>query len=202
MPLRVPGRALPAQPGLWTPRRCGKPLRAAEPVAVGQGDVRLLEFLDVDVLERHDAHVLDEPGGAVHVPDPRVVHLDLEVDLAVGVSHVQVDLVGEVEPALRLDDVGELADDVAILPIELELHLGLVLLEILCAHRVPPSMASSSPTGGGGHARSSVATPTVPSSPGHNASGSTPGAPGGTPRGRRARGGAWPRPEAAATFTY
>src|SRR5262245_22219488 len=112
-------------------------------------DVGLLQLLDVDVLERHHADVLDEPRRPVHVPHPGVVHLDLEVDLAVDVADVQVDLVGQIEPALRLHHVRELTHDVAVLAIELELHLGLVLLEILGAHRVPPSLSLcwTAPTG-------------------------------------------------------
>ena len=41
------------------------------------------ELLDVDVIERQDAHVRDEAGGAVHVPHPGVGQLELEVGLTV-----------------------------------------------------------------------------------------------------------------------
>src|SRR4029079_520470 len=143
-------------PGLW------KTCSAAEAGVVGQGDVGFLQLLDVDVLEHHYPDIFDKPGRSIHVPHPGVVHLDLEIPLAVRVAHVQVDLVGQVEPALRLHYVGELADDVAVLPVELQLHLGLVLLEILCAHRFSPSMASSSPTDGDGRGRSPAPPPTLP----------------------------------------
>src|SRR5580700_3753469 len=45
--------------------------------------VRLGQFLDVDVLEGDYTYVLDESGGAVHIPHPRVSHRNLEEDLAV-----------------------------------------------------------------------------------------------------------------------
>src|ERR1022692_2792840 len=93
------------------------------------------QFLDVDILEGHDPDVLDEPGRPVHVPHPGVVHGDLEEHLAVvGGTDLEDDVVGEVEPALGLHHMGEEADDVAVLAIELELPLGLVLLEVLRAH--------------------------------------------------------------------
>jgi len=43
-----------------------------------------------------------------------------------------------VEAALGLDHVAEQPDDVAVLAVELQLHLRLVLLEILRAHMLPP----------------------------------------------------------------
>src|SRR5690606_30471143 len=124
----------------------------------------LLQLLDVHVLERHDPYILDKSRWAGHIPHPRVVHLDLEVDLAVDVAHVQVDLVREVEAALSLDHVGELPDDVAVLPVELQLHLGLVLFEIFGAHPVPPSSiaASASATESMSPERATAATLTVP----------------------------------------
>ena len=139
--------------GAWTctaeDRGAGPPREGCAPGglerASRQLEVGLVELLDVDVLERHHAHVLHEPGRPVHVPDPGVGHRDLEVDLAVGVADLQVDRVGEVEPPLGLHHVGELPDDVAVLAIELQLHLGLVLLEILGAHRRPPWTAGRRP---------------------------------------------------------
>src|SRR5215470_12619911 len=95
-------------------------------LGVGDLEVALGEFLDVDVLERHDLDVLDETGGAVHVPHPGVLHDDLEEHLAVvGRADVQLDLVGEVEPAL---------------------HLGLVFLEIFRAHALPSDQAATGAT--------------------------------------------------------
>src|SRR6185369_3110840 len=132
-----------------TPSPVDKGRSGAEAALGGEGDVGLLELFDVDVLEGHHSYVLHEPGGTVHVPHPGIVHLDLEVDLAVDVAYVKINLVGQVEAALGLHDVGELADDVAILPIELQLHLGFVFFEIFGAHSVPPSMPPRRPSTAG-----------------------------------------------------
>ena len=59
---------------------------------------------------------------------------ELEVRAAVVALDVQLDLVGEVEATLGLDDVLEHRQHVAVLAVELELDLGLVPLEILGAH--------------------------------------------------------------------
>src|SRR5258708_20348172 len=72
------------------------------------------------------------------------MHGDLEEHLAVvSRADLEVDIVGEVEPALGLHHVREEADDVAVLAIELELHFGLVLLEILRAHVLPSAAAGA-----------------------------------------------------------
>src|SRR5581483_7660153 len=111
--------------------------------------VGLGQFLDVNVLERDDPHVLDKTGRAVHVPDPRVPHGDLEVDLAViARPHVELDVVGQIEPAFGLDHMREQPDYVAVLPIELQLHLGLILLKVLRAHEsILLSSAQTTPGG-------------------------------------------------------
>src|SRR5690606_4931904 len=117
-----------------------------EGTALRQPQVGLLQLLDVDVLERDHSNVLDEPGGPIHVPHPGVGHPHLEVDLTRGVPYLHVDRIGQVEAPLGLHHIGELTDDVAVLAIQRELHLGLVLLEVLRAHPVaaPPSCLTSS----------------------------------------------------------
>src|SRR4029077_8972231 len=45
-------------------------------------------------------------------------------------------VVREIETALGLDHVGEQPDHVAVLAVELKLHLGLVLLKVLRAHEL------------------------------------------------------------------
>src|SRR6266851_5124033 len=123
------------------PRRDELPLSGL----LGKLQVALGQFLDIDVLEGHDPHVLHVPGRAIHIPDPRVVHCDLEEHLAViGCAHLEVHVVGEIEPALGLNHVREEPDDVAVFAIELQLHLGLVLLEILRAHVLPSAAAGAS----------------------------------------------------------
>src|SRR6201999_2385378 len=136
----------PGRGGTWAARlRQGRTVarvRSGRGLVVGEFEVALGQFLDVDVLERDDADVLDEAGRAVHVPDPGVLHDDLEKDLAiVRVAHVELNLVGEVEAPLGLHYMAEEAHDVAILAIQLQLHLGFVLFEILCAHGNPSDPA-------------------------------------------------------------
>src|SRR5262245_32571604 len=101
------------------------------------------KLLDVDVLEGHDADVLDETARPVHVPDPRVAQLELDEGAAAGLPHDLRDLVGQVEAALGLDDVREHRDDVLVLLVELELDVGLVALEVLGAHAEHPTTQCS-----------------------------------------------------------
>src|SRR5450756_1798398 len=116
-----------------------------EAALLGKLELALGELFDVDVLEGHDPHGLDESGRPVDIPDPRVGHRDVEVDLTALTAYLQVDRVGQVEASLRLNDVGEQPDDVAILAIELKLHLGLVLLQVLRAHGSPPPSGRTGP---------------------------------------------------------
>src|SRR5690606_19040157 len=126
----------PLDPGddgvLWRRGRAAPEGRAA---GSGQGDVLLVELLDVDVLEGHHPHRAHEAVGAVDVPHPHVRQAQLVEHLAAARADLQVHLVGEVEATLRLHDVREQADHVAVLAEELELEVGLVVLEILAAHR-------------------------------------------------------------------
>src|SRR6185437_7886438 len=86
-----------------------------------------------------------EPSRAVHVPHPGVVQRQLEEDLAVGTAtNVELVVVRQVEAALGLDDVREEPHHVAVLAVELQLHLGLVLFEVLGAHATPSSAAAKS----------------------------------------------------------
>ena len=121
------------------PFLCKNSLDAYAPPRTPQRpDVRhvvvVVELLDVDVSERHHAHVLDEPGGAIHVPHPRVGQGEVEVHVVPHVLDLKVHLVGEVEAPLGLDDVGEQPDDVAVLAVEGEFRLGLVVLQVVVAH--------------------------------------------------------------------
>src|SRR5207245_953454 len=136
---RHPGPPRPA--GSRRRRQSGR--RRSRPTAAGRrrappSDLLAGQLLHVDVLERHHVDVGDEPGGAVHVPHPRVVEVDVEVDPAALVPDLHLHVVGEVETALGLDDVGEHGQDVAILLVELEFDLGFVPLEVFRAHRRLP----------------------------------------------------------------
>src|SRR4051794_18423748 len=59
---------------------------AAEALLAAQVQFRLVQLLDIHVLEGEHPHVLDEPSGPVHVPHPGVPHVHLEVHLAVGIA--------------------------------------------------------------------------------------------------------------------
>src|SRR5258708_2597056 len=136
-PRRQSGRGGAQATGALRQRvRSGKSLLLV--VRVRELKVALSQFLNVDVLEGDYPNVLHEPRRAVHIPHPGVLHGDLEEHLAVvrGV-HIELNLIGEVEPALGLDHMTEQPDHIAVLAVELQLHLCLVLLEILRAHLVP-----------------------------------------------------------------
>src|SRR5690349_2646156 len=64
---------------------------------LGDVDVRLVELLDVHVLEGQHLHALGEARGPVHVPDPGVGDRDLEEDLAGLAARLHVHLVAQVE---------------------------------------------------------------------------------------------------------
>src|SRR6476660_8032512 len=105
--------------------------------AGSEAEVVAGQLFDVHVAERDDPYRGHEAGLrlAVHVPDPRIVQLELDV----GAPTLDVDglvhPVREVEAALRLDHVLERRRDVPVLLEELVLDLGLVLLEVVRAHR-------------------------------------------------------------------
>src|SRR6266566_8678429 len=133
------GTAAPGRPGgpmrLPRPRRARDPPRRRPLFGFGQFQVALGQFLDVDVLEGDDPYIFHKTGRTVHVPHPGILHRDLEEDLAVvGGADVQLDLIGQVEPSLGLHHVREELHYVPVLAIELQLHLGFVLLEVLRAH--------------------------------------------------------------------
>ena len=78
---------------------------------------------------------LHEPGGTVDVPHPGVLEGELEEDLPSVGAHLDIDGVGQVEPSLGLHHVGEQGGNVAVLPVQRELQLVLIGLEVFCAHR-------------------------------------------------------------------
>src|SRR6202034_4143947 len=67
----------------------------------------LREALDVHITEREDPNARNETSGPVHVPHPRIAQLDLETGRRRAIPHTHLDLVGEIEAALCLDDVLE-----------------------------------------------------------------------------------------------
>src|SRR5258706_595163 len=93
------------------------------------------QLFDVDVLERQDPNLGDESGLSIHVPYPCVAQLHFDHRLGGVSADVQLDVVGQIEPALGLHGVAEHGRDVLVLLSELELTLGLEVLEIVGAQR-------------------------------------------------------------------
>src|SRR3954451_21652370 len=93
------------------------------------------QFFDVDVLERQHPHLMHEPGLSVHVPHPCVAQLHFDHRLGGVSSYIQLDVVGQIEPALAFNGVAKHGRDVFVLLSELDLTLGLEVLEIVGAQR-------------------------------------------------------------------
>ena len=53
-------------------------------------DVGFLYFLDIDILERHDTHRLDETAGTVHIPYPCISQLHVEVDVLACGTNIEI----------------------------------------------------------------------------------------------------------------
>src|SRR5215467_6249692 len=96
--------------------RCGRLRAICQYDVVREGPERLLgiwdlqvtlgEFLDVDILESDYTDILDKTRRAIHVPDPGILHGDLEEHLTVvRGAHIQINGVCEVKPPLGLDYV-------------------------------------------------------------------------------------------------
>src|SRR5207244_2091411 len=139
-----------------------------------RGELRLVA-LAAQLLHRHvaggvDLGPRDDPRGAVLVPDPDVLHLEVEERIA-RLGHVlEVELVAEVRRVLRQHAVAEEAEDGRVLLLEAKLELGLELVEIVqmahgaectAARRVwtgprpgIPRVGSSSATGSSANRRS------------------------------------------------
>src|SRR6202000_1202815 len=98
----------------------GKPVYAGAeyPELFGQTQLGFFDLFDIDVFEGDNPHLLDEPGGPVHVPDPRVGQPQFEVDLAVGVAGNHLDTVCQIEAPLGFYDVAELSDDVFVFAVQ------------------------------------------------------------------------------------
>ena len=110
--------------------------RLADPLGERLGGERRLvalaaQLLDRDVARGVDLGARDHPRRAVLVPDPDVLHLQVEERVA-RLRHVlEVELVAEVRRVLREHAVAEEAEDGRVLLLERELELGLVLVELV-----------------------------------------------------------------------
>jgi len=92
------------------------------------------QLFHVDVFEGDHPHALDETGGAVDIPHPGVLEREVKVDFAVGAARLQVHMVGKIETPFGLDYVAEQPDDVTVFAVELQLHVGFIVLKILGTH--------------------------------------------------------------------
>lgn len=120
----LPGRALVAEIS-----------KVSQAAVLGQRKVFAAgQFFDVDVLEGDHSDVLDEARGAVNIPDPRVLQSQVEVNLTVCAAGLEIDVVGQIEPSLRLDNVAEKTDYVPVLTVELQLHVGFIVFKVLGTH--------------------------------------------------------------------
>ena len=91
-------------------------------------ELGLGELLDVDVLERDHPDLLDEARRAVHVPDPRIGHANLVVDLAARITRNQLHGISQVETAFGLHHIGKLANHVAVFAVHGQLDVCLVVV--------------------------------------------------------------------------
>src|SRR5206468_1424734 len=89
------------------------------------------QLLDGDVARRVDLSPRDDPRRAVLVPDPDVLHLDVEERVARLRHDLEVELVAEVRRILREDAVAEETEDGGVLALQLELELCLELVELV-----------------------------------------------------------------------
>src|SRR5690625_2309846 len=103
--------------------------------AFGQFQVGFGQLFNVDVLESDHPNGLDEPGRAVHVPHPGIPEGQFEEHLTAGGVHLQVHIVRQVETPFCLDHIRAQPDDVAVLAVERQFGLGLVVLQVIGTHR-------------------------------------------------------------------
>ena len=105
------------------------------------------QLLDGDVARGVDLGARDDPGRAVLVPDPHVLHLHVEERIARLRRDLEVELVAEVGRVGREDAVAEEAEDGRVLPLQRQLELRLEFVQIVqVGHSTQSSSASSSST--------------------------------------------------------
>src|SRR6266516_1305024 len=100
-----------------------------------RGQTRLVAFtpelLDGHVAGRVDLGPRDDPGRAILVPNPDVLHAQVEERVARLRDVLEVELVAEVCGVLREHAVAEQAEDSRVLLLQRELELGLELVELV-----------------------------------------------------------------------
>src|SRR5205085_10739157 len=106
-----------------------------------RGLVAVVELLDIDVVSREHLDTRHESRGAEHVPHPGVLERHVEPPVT---SPIELHPVGEVEAPVRLDDMGEHREDVAVLAVQLELAFVFVPFDVVVAH-VPSGPPAGTP---------------------------------------------------------
>src|SRR6266545_2928854 len=101
------------------------------------------QLLDRDVRRGVDLGPRDDPRRSVLVPHPDVFHLEVEERVARLRDVVEVELVAEVGRVLRQHAEAEEAEDGRVLPLESELELGLVFVQLVEVRHRPQSSAES-----------------------------------------------------------
>src|SRR5919109_1061311 len=89
------------------------------------------QLLDGDVARGVDLGAGDDPGRAVLVPDPHVLHLQVEERVARLRDVLQVEVVAEVGRVLGEDAVAEEAEDGRVLLLQAKLEVGLELVQLV-----------------------------------------------------------------------
>src|SRR6266576_1526858 len=101
------------------------------------------ELLHGDVARGPDLGARNDPCGSVLVPDPDVIHLQVEERIVRLRDLREIELVAEVRGVLGEDAVAEEADDGGVLLLQLQLELGLELVELVeVTHPDESSLAS------------------------------------------------------------
>ena len=70
-------------------------------------NIGFLHFLNIDILERDDTHVLDETTGTIDVPHPRVGQTHVEIHILTGGTHIEIDFICQIKTTFRLNNVSK-----------------------------------------------------------------------------------------------
>src|SRR2546423_4182275 len=135
-PLRLIAQAETPTTRSWLERLVVGAQRLADALGERLGGQRRLVAVAAQLLDGHVARGVDlgarnDPGRAVLVPDPDVLHLQLEERVALLRHVLQVELVAEVRRVLRQHAVAEEAEDRRVFALQGELELGLELVQLV-----------------------------------------------------------------------